>query len=65
MPTYVQASGSAQQSERIVRSRRKVLADGELQTAFRLFLAAANAGFVPAFEIVGQFYDHGTGVKAN
>ena len=43
----------------------KCWADGELQTAFRLFLAAANAGFVPAFEIVGQFYDHGTGVKAN
>jgi TPR repeat protein len=38
---------------------------GRMRSAFRLFLAAAKAGMVPASEIVGQFYDHGIGVKAD
>jgi len=38
---------------------------GRLRSAFRLFLAAAKAGMASAFGIVGQFYDHGDGVKAN
>lgn len=38
---------------------------GRLRSAFRLFLAAAKAGMVSAFDTVGQFYDFGTGVKAN
>ncbi len=36
-----------------------------MRSAFRLFLAAAKAGMVPAFRTVGQFYDRGDGVKAN
>ena len=38
---------------------------GRLRSAFRLFLAAAKGGMSSAFGIVGQFYDHGDGVKAN
>ena len=40
-------------------------ADGELRLAFRLFLAAARAGFVPALGLVAQFYDFGYGIKVN
>ncbi len=43
----------------------KQWADGKPRAAFRLFLAAAKLGFVPAFEIVAHFYDNGTGVKTN
>jgi TPR repeat protein len=39
--------------------------DGELRRAFRLFLAAAKTGLVPAFDRVAQFYDNGWGVKTN
>jgi TPR repeat protein len=39
--------------------------NGELRRAFRLFLAAAKTGFVPAFDRVAQFYDNGWGVKTN
>lgn len=38
---------------------------GELRSAFRNFLAAAEAGMVPAFRIVGQFYQNGDGVNAD
>ncbi len=38
---------------------------GRMRSAFRLFLAAAKAGMVPAFRTVGQFYDCGDGVRAN
>ena len=38
---------------------------GRLRRAFRLMLAAAKAGMVPAFATVAQFYDRGDGVKAN
>lgn len=38
---------------------------GKLSDAFRLFLAAAKAGGVPAYSILASFYDQGTGVKAN
>ena len=38
---------------------------GEMRSAFRNFLAAAEAGMVPAFRVVGQFYHHGEGVKAD
>ena len=38
---------------------------GRLRSAFRYFLAAARAGMVPAFGIVGQFYDRGDGVRAD
>lgn len=38
---------------------------GRLRPAFRFFLAAAKAGMVSAYGILGQFYDHGDGVKAN
>ncbi len=39
--------------------------DGKLRFALRFFLEAAEAGCVPAFEKVAQFYDNGTGAKAN
>jgi TPR repeat protein len=39
--------------------------EGKLSDAFKLFLAAAKAGFVPAYSILASFYDQGTGVKAN
>jgi len=38
---------------------------GRLKPAFRFFLAAAKAGTVSAFSIVGQFYDQGDGVRVN
>lgn len=38
---------------------------GRLRPAFRCFLAAAKAGMVSAFGIVGQFYARGDGVRAN
>src|ERR1700720_4050227 len=38
---------------------------GRLRPAFRFFLAAARAGMVAAFSTVGNFYDHGMGVKTN
>jgi len=39
--------------------------EGKLSDAFELFLAAAKAGYVPAYRILADFYDQGTGVKAN
>ena len=39
--------------------------EGKLSDAFKLFLAAAKAGFVPAYSILASFYDQGTGVRAN
>ncbi len=39
--------------------------EGKLSDAFKLFLAAAKAGYVPAYRILASFYDEGTGVKAN
>jgi len=39
--------------------------EGKLPDAFKLFLAAARTGFVPAYRILASFYDEGTGVKAN
>lgn len=38
---------------------------GRLRSAFRLMLAAAEAGATPAFRIVAQFYDDGEGVRRN
>jgi uncharacterized protein len=38
---------------------------GRLRSAFRFFLSAARAGMVAAFSTVGNFYDHGIGVKTN
>ena len=38
---------------------------GRVRSAFRLFLAAAEAGSDAASEIVGQFYDCGDGVKVD
>ena len=43
----------------------KQWSDGNLRTAFKLFLAAAKAGWLPAFSKVAQFYDNGWGVKTN
>jgi len=40
-------------------------AKGQLRAAFRDFLAAAKAGSVGAFGIVGYFYHDGVGVKRN
>ena len=37
----------------------------KLESAFRLFLAAAKAGYVPAYSMVAQFYDNAWGVKRN
>ncbi|MGH7118990.1 MAG: tetratricopeptide repeat protein [Acetobacteraceae bacterium] len=37
----------------------------DVRSAFRLFLASAKAGMVPAFGIVGQFYARGEGVAKN
>jgi TPR repeat protein len=39
--------------------------EGKLPDAFKLFLAAAKAGFVPAYSSLACFYDQGTGVRAN
>jgi len=39
--------------------------EGKLPDAFKLFLAAAKAGFVPAYSTLASFYDQGTGVRAN
>jgi TPR repeat protein len=39
--------------------------EGKLSDAFKLFLAAAKAGYVPAYRILASFYDQGTGVKAS
>jgi TPR repeat protein len=39
--------------------------EGKLSDAFKLFLASAKSGFVPAYHILASFYDEGTGVKAN
>ena len=39
--------------------------EGHLRSAFRLFLAAANAGSDDARAVVAQFYDQGIGVKAS
>jgi TPR repeat protein len=39
--------------------------EGKLSDAFKLFQAAAKAGFVPAYSILASFYHQGTGVKAN
>jgi TPR repeat protein len=39
--------------------------EGKLPDAFKLFLAAAKSGFVPAYSTLASFYDQGTGVKAN
>jgi TPR repeat protein len=39
--------------------------EGKLSDAFKLFLAAAKAGFVPAYSSLAHFYDQGTGIKAN
>ena len=38
---------------------------GELNAAFKLFLAAAKAGFVPAFDIIACFYGDGVGTKVD
>ena len=38
---------------------------GNLRSAFRHFLIAARAGMVPAFRVVGQFYDRGEGTARN
>lgn len=43
----------------------KQWSDGDLRAAFKLFLAAAKAGWVPAFSTVAHFYDNGWGVKTN
>ncbi|MGH9533260.1 MAG: tetratricopeptide repeat protein [Terriglobales bacterium] len=37
----------------------------DVRSAFRLFLASAKAGVVPAFRIVGQFYARGEGIARN
>jgi len=37
---------------------------GHLKRAFRLMLASAEAGVVPAFATVANFYDHGIGIKS-
>jgi TPR repeat protein len=39
--------------------------EGRLPNAFKLFLAAAKVGFVPAYRTLASFYDQGTGVKSN
>jgi TPR repeat protein len=38
---------------------------GRLKRAFHFFLVSAEAGLVAAFGNVGQFYDHGYGVRVN
>jgi TPR repeat protein len=38
---------------------------GNLSAAFKLFLAAAKTGWVPAFSTVASFYDNGWGVKTD
>src|ERR1700687_2288602 len=43
----------------------KQWSDGNLGAAFKLFLAAAKAGWVPAFHIVAYFYGEGVGTKIN
>ncbi len=38
---------------------------GRLRSAFRLMLAAAQAGMAPAFAPVAYFYDYGEGTRVN
>jgi TPR repeat protein len=53
------------EANRLYQRADKLWSRGRMRSAFRLFLAAAKAGVVPAFRTVGQFYDRGDGVKAN
>jgi len=53
------------EANRLYQRADKLWSRGRMRPAFRLFLAAAKAGIVPAFRTVGQFYDRGDGVKAN
>jgi len=53
------------EANRLYERADECWSQGRLRPAFRLFLAAAKGGVVPAYRIVGQFYDQGDGVKAN
>jgi uncharacterized protein len=53
------------EANRLYQRADRLWSQGRMRPAFRLFLAAAKAGIVPAFRTVGQFYDRGDGVKAN
>jgi TPR repeat protein len=53
------------EAQRLYQRADRLWSQGRMRSAFRLFLAAAQAGMVPAFRTVGQFYDRGDGVKAN
>lgn len=53
------------EAHRLYQQAHNYWSRGRLRPAFRLFLAAARAGMVPAFGIVGQFYDRGDGVEAS
>jgi tetratricopeptide (TPR) repeat protein len=66
MATKVRQSRAREaEANRLYQRADKLWSRGRIRSAFRLFLAAAKAGTVPAFRIVGQFYDRGDGVKAN
>ncbi len=53
------------EAKHLYQQADELWSQGKLRTAFRLFLAAAKAGMVAAFNIVASFYDQGNGVRAN
>ena len=53
------------EANRLYQRADDLWSQGKLRIAFRLFLAAAKADVVPAFNIVASFYDKGSGVRAN
>ena len=57
--------GAASQTEALFKLANDHWEKGNLQTAFRIFLAAAKAGNASSQLNVGHFYDEGIGVRAN
>jgi TPR repeat protein len=55
----------ANRANELYRRGDEAWSKGRLRPAFRFFLAAARAGMVPAFRVIGQFYDRGEGTARN
>lgn len=57
--------GEAIRANELYRRGDQAWSKGDLEPAFRQFLAAARAGMEAAYGTVGHFYHNGTGVKAD
>lgn len=55
----------ANRANELYRRGEEAWRRGRLRSAFQHFLMAAGAGMVPAFRVVGQFYDRGEGTARN